>query len=348
MQIGVASFADTTREAQTGPERARRIRDLIEEIAFADEVGLEVFGVGEHHRPDYAASAPAMILAVAAERTKNIRLTTAVTVLSSDDPVRVFQQFATLDQLSGGRAEIMAGRGSFTESYPLFGYDLNQYDQLFADKLKLLLKLQAGGPITWQGAGRAPIDGIEVWPKPVQEPLPVWIAVGGSVNSVRRAGTLGLPLSLAIIGGGPERFVPLIELYRQSAAEAGHDFTKLPVSINSHTYVADDSRQAADEFWPGYSEVMTRIGGERGWPPMSRNQYEALRSPAGALLVGNSEEVAAKILWEYELFHNDRFLAQLSIGALPHAQAMRAIELLGTKVAPMVRQALAKPVPAGA
>ena len=346
MQIGIYTFAETTPDPVTGHtiSSAQRLRDLIEEIELADQVGLDVFGVGEHHRPDYAVSAPAVVLAAAAERTKRIRLTSAVTVLSSDDPVRVFQDFATLDLLSGGRAEIMAGRGSFIESFPLFGYDLEDYDDLFSEKLDLLLRIRANERVTWSGEHRAPLRDLAVYPRPVQEPLPVWIAIGGTPQSVVRAGTLGLPLALAIIGGQPERFTPLIDLYRESASRAGHDPATLAVSINSHAYVADDSQRAADEFFPSYAHVMTKIGRERGWPPTTRAQFEASRSPRGALAVGSPQEVIDKILFQHELFNHDRFLAQLSVGSMPHGQIMHAIELFGTRIAPAVRQATSKPL----
>jgi probable LLM family oxidoreductase len=311
-------------------------------MELADQVGLDVFGVGEHHRPDFAVSSPAVALAAGAARTDRIRLTSAVTVLSSDDPVRVFQDFATLDGLSGGRAEIMAGRGSFVESFALFGYDLDDYDALFAEKLELLLALRDAERVTWSGKHRAPIEGLGVYPRPVQQPLPVWIAVGGTPQSVVRAALLGLPLAVAIIGGAPERFAPLVELYRDAALEGGHDPATLPVSINSHAYVADTSQRAADEFFPAYAAMMTRIGRERGWPPMTRPQFDQLRSPRGALVVGSPQEVAEKILFQHELFGHDRFLAQMSVGTLPHAQAMRAIELLGTEVAPVVRAEVAR------
>ncbi len=321
----------------------QRLHDLLEEMELADQVGLDVFGVGEHHRPDYMASTPAVVLAAGAARTRRIRLTSAVTVLSSDDPVRVFQDFATLDLLSGGRAEIMAGRGSFIESFPLFGYDLNDYDALFSEKLELLLALRASERVTWRGRFRAPLDDLAVYPRPVQDPLPVWIAVGGTPQSVVRAGTLGLPLALAILGGPPERFVPLVELYRDAARRAGHDPATLPVSINSHGFLAETSEQAAEDAFPPYVDVMGRIGRERGWPPPSRRQFDAERSPRGAMLVGSPQEVVDKILYEHELFANQRFLIQLSVGTMPHAKMMRAIELLGTEVAPAVRRATTAP-----
>ena len=344
MEIGLYTFAETAHDAGAGwgAGAARRLRDLLEEIELADQVGLDVFGVGEHHRPDYAVSAPAVVLAAAAGRTKRIRLTSAVTVLSSDDPVRVFQDFATLDLLSGGRAEIMAGRGSFIESFPLFGYDLDDYASLFEENLGLLLKIRENERVTWSGGHRAPLAGQGVYPRPLQDPLPVWIAVGGTPQSVVRAGTLGLPLALAIIGGEPERFGPLVELYREAGRRAGHDPATLKVGINSHAFLADTSREAADAFYPSYAEVMTRIGRERGWPPTTRAQFDASRSPRGALLVGSPQEVIDKILFEHQIFHHDRFLAQLTVGVMPHDKVMRAIELLGTVVAPAVREAVAR------
>ena len=338
MELGLYTFADVGSE--TDP--ARRLRNLLEEIELADQVGLDVFGVGEHHRPDYAVSAPAVALAAGAARTKDIRLTSAVTVLSSDDPVRVFEEFATLDLLSDGRAEIMAGRGSFIESFPLFGYDLNDYDELFAEKLELLLKLRESERVTWSGRHRAPLVDAGVYPRPVQDPLPIWIAVGGTPQSVVRAALLGLPLAIAIIGGQPERFAPLASLYREAASQAGHDPARLPISINSHAYVARTSRQASDEYFPAYAAMMNRIGRERGWSAMTREQFEAGRSPRGALVVGSPEVVAEKILFEHELFDHQRFLAQMSVGTMPHEKVMRAIELFGTEVAPAVRKELAR------
>lgn len=321
MELGLCTFAETA----TVGGAPQRLREVVAEAQLADRLGLDVFAVGEHHRPDYAISAPATVLAAIASRTQRIRLTSAVTVLSSDDPVRVFQAFATVDGISGGRAEIMAGRGSFVESFPLFGQDLDDYDELFATKLELLLRVRAGEHVTWEGSkDRTPISGLGVYPRPVQNPLPVWIAVGGSPPSVVRAGSLGLPMILAIIGGQPERFVPLVDLYRHSGGTTA--------GINAHTYVAETSEQAAEEFWPSYRETMTRIGRERGWPPLSREQYEAGRSPRGHLLVGSPEEVAAKIARVRELFAPDRFLAQYTVGPLAHEQVLRSIELLATEV----------------
>jgi probable LLM family oxidoreductase len=344
MELGIYTFVENGPDPVTGVTigPAQRMRNLMDEVQLADQVGLDVFGVGEHHRSDFLVSSPAVVLAAAAERTKRIRLTSAVTVLSSDDPVRVFQDFATLDLLSEGRAEIMAGRGSFIESYPLFGYDLHDYDELFAEKLELLIALGERERITWRGKHRAALDDLGVYPRPHQETLPIWIAVGGTPQSVIRAGTLGLPLALAIIGGEPERFAPLIQLYRDAGKRAGHDPARLRVGINSHGYIADTSRQAADEAFPSHAAVMTRIGRERGWPPTTRAHFEASRSPRGALLVGDPQEVIDKILFEHEIFRNDRFLLQISVGSMPHAQLMRAIELFGTAVAPAVRKAVAE------
>jgi probable LLM family oxidoreductase len=327
VELGLITFADV---GSLSPQQ--RFKNLLEEARLADELGLDVFGVGEHHRPDFAVSAPAVALAAIAAQTSRVRLTSAVTVLSSDDPVRVFEEFSELDNLSGGRAEIMAGRGSFTESFPLFGYDLDDYDELFEEKLLLLLEIRARERVTWSGRLRAPLDDQGVWPRPVQDPLPVWIAVGGTPKSVARAGVLGLPLTVAIIGGQPERFVPLVELYRRAAAEAGHDPNALPLGINTHAWVGDDSA-----FAPHYTAMMTRIGRERGWPPMTREQYLALKSPLGALAVGSPDEVAEKLLYEHELFGNTRYLAHMSLGAVEHADVLRSIERFGTEVAPRVR-----------
>jgi len=342
MEIGIYTFGDIPHEPANGRPavEGQRLRDLIEEAELADQVGLDVYGVGEHHRPDYAISAPAVVLAAAAARTKRIRLTSAVTVLSSDDPVRVFQSFATLDLLSNGRAEIMAGRGSFIESFPLFGYNLDDYDALFTEKLDLLLELRGSERVTWNGKMRAPLRGQGVYPRPIQDPLPVWIAVGGTPQSVVRAARLGLPMALAIIGGVPERFAPVVDLYRDTARQAGHDPSTLPVSINSHVFLADDSQDASDVFYPPYAEVMTRIGRERGWPPLTREQFEAGRTLRGALAVGSPQQVIDKILFQHEFFGHQRFLAQVS-GVVPHAKMMRHIELLGTEVAPVVRREVA-------
>jgi probable LLM family oxidoreductase len=343
MELGLYTFADVSPEpgpGAVGPHE--RLRNLMEEIELADQVGLDVFGLGEHHRPDYAASAPVVALAAAAERTKRIRLTSAVTVLSSDDPVRVFQQFATLDILSNGRAEIMAGRGSFIESFPLFGYDLEDYDELFAEKLDLLLAIRDHVKVTWQGKLRAPIDGRGVYPRPFQEKLPIWIAIGGTPQSAARAGVLGLPLALAIIGGEPARFAPLFDIYREAARRANTDPASLATSINVHGFIAETTEQAADDFYGPQAEVMNRIGRERGWGPTSRAHFDQSRGPNGALFVGNPEAVAEMIVAQHKIFKNDRFLLQMAIGTMPHARIMKAIELYGTKVAPLVRKETAK------
>ena len=343
-ELGVYSFAERTPDPVTGAliDPAERLRNLIETIELADQVGLDVFGLGEHHRPDFVSSAPVVILAAAAERTKNIRLSTAVTVLSSDDPVRVFQQFATLDLLSNGRAEIMAGRGSFIESFPLFGYDLHDYNDLFAEKLELLLALRDNERVSWPGGHRPAIDNLGVYPRPIQNPLPVWVAVGGTPESAMRAGALGLPMALAIIGGMPERFAPFLRIFRDAAREAGHDLAELPVGINSHGFIAEDSRQAADEYFPRMQVVMNKIGRERGWSPLTRQQFEASRTLRGSDFVGNPEEIVEKILFQHRIFKHQRVLLQLGVGTMPHALVMKAIELLGTKVAPVVRAEIAR------
>ena len=342
MELGVYTFAELRADQETGEtiSAEQRVRNLLEEIELAEQAGLDVFGVGEHHRPDFVVSAPAVVLGAAAVRTERIRLTSAVTVLSSDDPVRVFQEFATLDLLSGGRAEIMAGRGSFIESFPLFGYDLADYDELFAEKLELLLRLRESIRVTWSGKHRAPLDDLDIYPRPVQDPLPIWVAVGGNPESAVRAGVLGLPMALAIIGGQPERFEPFARLHREAAEKAGHG--RLPLSINSHTYVADTSQQAADEFFPSYAEMMNAIGRERGWSGIRRPDFDALRTRRGALVVGSPQEVIEKILFQQEIFGHDRFLGQISVGTMPHDKVMRAIELLGSEVAPAVRQEVAR------
>jgi probable LLM family oxidoreductase len=338
MELGLATFADLS----SGVSPQERMRNLIEEAELAEQLGLDVFAIGEHHRPDFLISAPAIPLAAIAARTNNIRLSSAVSVLSSDDPVRVFQQFAELDLISNGRAEIMAGRGSFVESFPLFGYDLEDYDDLFAEKLQLLLAIRDGTHVSWSGKHRPPLEDAGIWPRPVQDPLPVWIAVGGSPESVIRAGVLGLPLTLAIIGGEPARFAPLIDLYRQAVGEAGHAPDTARVAINTHAFVGETLEQADSAFAQSYLAMMNRIGRERGWPPSGKPEYEALRSPRGALAVGSPEQVAEKILFEHELFGNDRYIGQMSVGAVAHADVMRSIELFGTRVAPLVRAEVEK------
>jgi probable LLM family oxidoreductase len=342
MEIGIYTFGEMTVDPSTGIRISARdrIRNLMEEIELADQVGLDIFAIGEHHRPDFAISSPQIILAAAAERTTNIKLSSAVTVLSSDDPVRVFQDFATVDLLSNGRAEIMAGRGSFIESFPLFGYDLEDYDALFSEKLELLIKLNDSEQVSWKGKFRPSIPNRGVYPRPFQEKLPIWVAVGGTPESVVRAATLRLPMLIAIIGGQPERFVPLTDLYRNAAREAGHVPDKLSVGIGSHGFIADDSKQAADDFYPPFADVMTRIGRERGWPPMNRAQYDMMCTPKGALFVGSPQQVIDKILYQHELFGHSRFLLQMSVGTMPHKKLMHAIELYGTIVAPAIRDAL--------
>ena len=339
MELGLYTFADLplTDASTTRTVTHKRITDLMEEIKLADEVGLDVFGVGEHHRVDYSVSSPAVILGAAAVTTKQIKLSSAVTVLSSDDPVRVYQDFATVDQLSGGRAEIMAGRGSFIESFPLFGYDLQDYDELFTEKLELLLKLNENETVNWKGKHRPSINDLGVYPRPYQKQIPVWLAVGGTPASAIRAGKLGLPLALALIGGAPERFVPFMNLYRETAKKAGHDVNTLQTSINSHVYLAENSQKAADDFYPSYATMMNRIGRERGWSPINRNQFDQMRSANGSLIVGSPQEVIDKILYEHELFGNTRFLAQMSMGA-PHDGLLKSIELFGTQVAPVIRK----------
>jgi probable LLM family oxidoreductase len=333
MELGLATFADLA----PGVTPEQRMHDLLEEATLADQLGLDVFALGEHHRPDFLVSAPPVTLAAIAARTEQIRLSSAVTVLSSEDPVRVFQQFAHLDLISGGRAEIMAGRGSFIESFPLFGYELDDYDDLFAEKLELLLKIRESTHVTWSGRHRASLNDAGVWPRPVQERLPIWVAVGGTPQSVVRAGTLGLPLTVAIIGGEPARFVPLIELYREALTAAGHDPALATLAINTHAFVGDTAEQANGAFASSYLTMMNRIGRERGWPPAGREQYEALRAPQGALAVGSPQEVAEKILYEHQLFGNQRYIGQMSVGAVAHRDVMRSIELFGTQVAPVVR-----------
>ncbi|RYE07658.1 MAG: LLM class flavin-dependent oxidoreductase [Hyphomicrobiales bacterium] len=345
MEFGLYSFAENTPDLLSNghlQSPAERLKDLLEEIELADQLGLHFYGLGEHHRPDYVASAPVTILAAAAARTKNIRLSTAVTVLSSEDPIRVWQQFATLDLLSNGRAEIMAGRGSFIESFPLFGYDLGDYDALFEEKLQELIEIRKGGKVNWPGSDHTkPIPGIEIYPKPVQDPLPLWIAVGGTPNSVARAAYFALPLMIAIIGGRPQQFAPLVQLYRDTATKMNHDVSKLPVGISSHGFIAENSQDAMDIAFPAHQSAMSRIGKERGWPPTTRQQFEAGASPQGAYFMGSPQQIVDKILMQHEWFNHQRFGLQLSVGTLPHDKVMKAIELYGTVVKPAVDKALA-------
>jgi probable LLM family oxidoreductase len=342
LQIGIDSFAAAVSDASgVTIHPVDRLSNLLEEIERADRVGLDAFGIGEHHRNEYLDSAPSIILAAAAARTRRIRLTSAVTVLSAADPVRVFQEFATLDLISRGRAEIVAGRGSFTEAYPLFGLDLKDYDSLFAEKLDLLLKLREQTHVKWSGKHRPALTGQGVYPRPLQNPLPIWLGVGGSPESFVRAGVLGLPLMVAIIGGQPVRFRPLIDLYREAGAQAGHAPGKLKVGLHMIGFLGDTTQQAADDFYPGYAHAFTKIGKERGWPPTTRAHFDAVRGPTGALLIGDAETVVEKILRVNEdLGGLSRLNFQMTVATLPHARMMHAIEILGARVAPLIRNEL--------
>lgn len=344
MELGICTFADVGTHPITKGiiTPHQRLLNLIEEIELADQLGLDIFAIGEHHRPDYAVSTPAIIMAAAAVKTKTIKLSSGVTVLSSDDPVRVFQQFSTVDLLSSGRAEIMAGRGSFIESFPLFGYNLNDYDELFSEKLEMLIKLNEREKISWQGKHTQTINNLGVYPRPYQNKLPIWVAVGGTPESIVRAAKLSLPVMVAIIGGMPARFAPLIKLYKEVYQNSGHEMEPSQFGINSHTYIAETSQQARDEFYPPYSDVMTRIGKERGWSGMSRADFNAATRPQAHLLVGSPQEVIDKILYEHSIFDHTRFLAQMSIGAMPHKQVMKSIELFGNVVAPAVKKYVAQ------
>lgn len=344
MELGISTFVECNPDPKTGEviTNAERIRQVVEEIVLADQVGLDVYGVGEHHRQDYAASSPATILAAGAARTKNIRLTSAVTVLSSDDPVRVYQQFATVDAISNGRAEIMAGRGSFIESFPLFGYDLEDYDELFDEKLDLLLHLTKSEIVSWKGKHRSSINAKGIYPRPVQDPLPVWIGSGGNQQSVVRAGYLGLPLVLAIIGGSPYHFAPLVELYKRAATKAGHDISKLPIASHSHGFIADTTELAAEQFFPPAQAVMNILGRERGWSPYTKQTFDHARSIEGALYVGDSQYVAQKIINLRKHVGITRFMIHMPLGTMPHDQVMHGIELFGKEVAPIVREEVSK------
>jgi probable LLM family oxidoreductase len=341
MEIGVDSFAAAVSDPATGlvVTPVERMQHLLEEMELADKVGLDVFGIGEHHRVEFLDSAPAVILAAAAARTKKIRLTSAVTVLSAADPVRVFQEFATLDLISKGRAEIVAGRGSFVEAYPLFGLNLEDYDSLFEEKLDLLLKIRENTHVHWSGTHRPALTGQAVYPRPLQNPLPTWVGVGGTPTSFVRAGLLGLPLMVAIIGGEPERFRPLVDLYREAGRRAGHSPDKLTVGLHSIGFLADTTEQAADEFFPGFARTFTEIGKERGWSPTTRAQFDAQRGPTGAYLIGDAETVAKKMLYFSEALGGlSRITFQMGVSTLPHEQMRRAIEILGEEVAPIVRR----------
>lgn len=343
-ELGLYNFIDSGTDASTGQKKdpVQTMQNLLETIELADQTGLDVFAIGEHHREEYLSSMPVVILAAAAARTKNIRLSTAVTVLSSDDPVRVFQSFATLDLLSNGRAEIMAGRGSFIESFPLFGYDLHDYAALFEEKLKLLVQLREAETITWSGTFRSPLDNLGIYPRPVQEKLPIWVAVGGTPESAIRAASMALPMALAIIGGMPERFASFFNIYRHAATEYGFDPNQIPLSINSHGFIADDAQTAVDAYYPAATLMMNKIGQERGWAPATRAQLEQQRFLRGSDFVGSPDEIIEKILFQHEIFNHQRFLMYMGNNSIDHKQMMRAIELFGTKVAPVVRQEIAR------
>ena len=337
MELGLTSFAESPPDLVTGrpADQGERLRQVVAEVRLADAVGLDVYGLGEHHRADMAASAPAVTLAAAASVTTHIRLSSAVIVLSSADPVRTYQDFATLDQLSNGRAELLVGRGSFIESFPLFGYSLDDYDALFAEKLELLVEIARNERVTWSGRFRSSLDDQPVYPRALQTPLPVWVGVGGTPASVVRAARKGLPVALAIIGGDPARFRFLADLYRRSLAEAGHDPDEFPLAVHGIGHVADTDEQASEEIYPRFRQTMTRIGRERGWPPLTREQYDLMRSPAGSLVVGSPQTVAEKILRWREILGIERFMLHNG-GAPTHEKVLRSIELLGTKVRPLL------------
>ena len=338
MQIGIDSFAASeTIETLNGKQNAISIQKLLERIKRADDVGLDVFGVGEHHREEFLDSAPHVILSAAASLTQNIILTSAVTVLSAADPVRVFQNYATLDLVSNGRAEIIAGRGSFTEAFELFGYKMEQYDELFEEKLELLIKIQQNKKVTWRGDFRPPLNNQYIYPRPFQEPLPIWIGVGGTPQSFLRAGNLGIPLMIAVIGGETHRFKPLVDMYRESGRRAGHSPEKLKVGLHSLGYVAENSKQAVEDYFPGYAKTFTRIGRERGWPPVTLERFKAQNGPTGALMIGNPEEIAEKILRHSEALGGiSRFTFQMDNAELSHKQLLKSIELIGVKIKPII------------
>ena len=342
LEFGLMTFADVAPETVSGKgiNAHQRIQDLLEEIKLADQLGIDVFGIGEHHRPDYAVSSPTTVLAAAAAVTQNIKLSSAVTVLSSEDPVRVYQQFATVDAISGGRAEIMAGRGSFIESFPLFGFDLNDYNELFDEKLDLLLKINHSEKVTWRGNLRPPINNLGVYPRALNGESPVWLAAGGTPASAVRAAKLQLPLMLAIIGGMPRQFTPFINLYKKSWLENGHNAEDLQVGINNHMFIGEDGEKAADDFFPYYAQMMDRVGRSRGWQPMTREQFDFMQAPEGSLMVGSVEQVIEKMIYEYELFGFTRFFAQASLGFVPHEMTIKSIELFAKQVGPEVKRRL--------
>lgn len=337
MELGITTFAETHPDPETGMtiSHGERLRQVLEEIVLAEEVGLDVYGIGEHHRPDFASSAPAVVLAAAAGRTSKIRLTPAVIILSSADPVRTYQDFATLDLVSSGRAELLVGRGSFIESFPLFGYSLSDYDELFAEKLDLLLQIRENERLTWSGQFRPPIHDQTIYPR--HEQMPVWVAVGGTPASIVRAGQRGLPVALAIIGGSPDRFSVLADLHRRTLVDSGFDVADVPLGLHAHGYIADSHAQAVDEYYPSYASAMTQLGRERGWGPMTPIQYDMMWGPGGSLVLGDPEAVAEKIVHLREVLGINRFMLHISVGTLPHEQVLRSIELLGTEVAPLVR-----------
>jgi probable LLM family oxidoreductase len=339
MQVGIDSFAAAFDDASRAVNPSERLQDLVEQIERADQVGLDVFGVGEHHRREFLDSAPAVILGAAAARTQRIRLTSAVTVLSAADPVRVFQEFATLDLLSQGRAEMVVGRGSSIEAFPLFGLRLDDYDSLYAEKLDLLLKIRDNEHVHWSGEYRPALTGQGVYPRPLQNPLPIWVGVGGTPQSFVRAGVLGLPLMVAIIGGETRHFRPLIDLYREAGRRAGHSPDQLKVGIHSLGYVAETTQEAADDFFPGYARAFTDVGKERGWPAVTRAGFDAQLGPQGALIIGDPDEVVKKIVRHSKALGGiSRITFQMNAASLPHAKLMQAIELLGTRVAPVLRE----------
>ena len=342
IEFGLMTFADMAPEtvSEKGTNAHQRIQNLLEEVKLADELGIDVFGLGEHHRDDYSVSSPTTVLGAAAAITKDIKLSSAVTVLSSDDPVRVYQQFATIDLISDGRAEIMAGRGSFIESFPLFGYDLGDYNELFEEKLELLLEINKSEKVNWSGKLRAPIHNLGVYPRAVEGEIPVWLAAGGTPSSAVRAAKLKLPLMLAIIGGMPENFIPFINLYKKTAVESGTSAEDLQVGINNHVFIGENDEEIADAFFPHYAQMMDRVGRSRGWQPMSRQQFEFMRSKRGSLMVGSVEKVIDKIVLEHEMFGFTRFMAHTSLGTAPHELTMKSIELYGKEVIPEVRRRL--------
>ncbi len=338
MELGIYTFVENTPHVDTGetlsPEQ--RLENLMEEIELADNLGLDVFAIGEHHREEYISSSPTTLLSAAVSRTKNIKLSSAVTVLGSEDPVRVYQQFSTIDLLSKGRAEIMVGRGSFIESFPLFGYDLQNYEELFLEKLQLLMKIRENEKINWEGKHHPSINNRGVYPRPYQDKIPVWRAVGGTPKSAYEAGAMGIPMAIAIIGGQPVQFKQMVDIHKRGAAD--HDQPEQPVSINSHGFIAETTQEAADIAFPAFKTTMDKIGKERGWPPMSRQQFDASITLKGANVVGSPQDVIAKIMYQHEIFGHSRFLLQMSVGSVPHEKLLRSIELFAKEVAPIVKE----------